>query len=259
MALCLFSLIAFTISSALAQAPFGTFSFTPNSPLIDLSGDFHTSTTINGGPALDFHLQLTNSPNGRITTNGIDSVTFLQIGDDIVAAQYVAVGKVSGGGLHPTRLSLIVKLTGGGPILGFADTDFTIILRYNMFLNVQDGNFEGSIHGTVHINGLGPGTVRDDAAVVSLPDGIDGSWEADLNIVPFNHLTGTGTISLPNGRSLQGVISGSYSARTGVSKITLKGIDQDKGFSVTFTATQGDDGLDLATVRGRVLGQTVFE
>ena len=260
------SLLAFTISAAFAQAPSGEQEFdfsAQSSPLIDVTGNFNTSTTINGGTPLTISFleqitdQITNSPNGRLHGAG---VAIINIGDNPLAAQFVAVGSVTGGGLHPTRVSLILHLTGSGTINGIDDTGFNILLRYNLFLNVDDASLEGSIHGSVHIARLGTGTVRDDSVSLPLVGGNDGSWSAILNILPLNHLSGTGTISLSNHRSLQGIISGTFSTRTGISRIRLTGFGSDKGFSVTFTASQAEDGsLELETVRGRILGQSVFE
>jgi hypothetical protein len=88
---------------------------------------------------------------------------------------------------------------------------------------------------------------------------VDGSWSASLTVIPLAKLGGTGTISLPNGRMLQGILSGSFLPFTGVSKIKLVGINESKGVNVTFTTTSTEEGVQLETVRGRVLGQTVRE
>jgi hypothetical protein len=227
--------------------------------LIDLTGDFNTSQNIVGAGGtltpLVYTITLTNDPSGKLHASG---VAIVQIGNDLVAAAYTAKGNVTGGGLHPTRVSLTVRLTGEGPVAN-TETTFTISLRYNLFLDVADGTLQGSARGSVNLGVLGKGTVRDDFTVVPLPPGVDGSWSANLTVIPLNKLSGTGSISLPNGRVLQGLISGSFSTRSGISKIKLTGTGGDKGFSVTFTTTEGEEGLQLETVRGRILGQSVFE
>lgn len=80
-----------------------------------------------------------------------------------------------------------------------------------------------------------------------------------MTVIPLTKLGGTAFIFLPNGRILQANVSGSFSSRTGVSKIKVTGIGGDKGFTVTFTTTTGEEGLQLETVRGRILGQTLVE
>jgi hypothetical protein len=246
-----------------AQAPSGEFNFAfdaATTPLIDLTGEFSTSQNIvgQGGTLtpLTYTIILTNDPSGKLHGTG---VAIVQIGNDVIAAAYTAKGNVTGGGLHPTRVSLTVRLSGNDMIAGNPDTPFTMSLRYNLFLDVADSSLQGSARGSVNLGPLGTGTVRDDSNVVNLPGGIDGSWSADLTIIPLNKLSGTGFVSLPNGRTLQGIISGSFSAGTGISKIKLTGTGSDKGYSVTFTTTAGEAGLQLETVRGRILGQSVFE
>ena len=103
----------------------------------------------------------------------------------------------------------MVRLTGSQPIAS-VETDFNIVVRYNLTLNVGDGNLQGTARGSAHFNRVGAGVVREDFTTVSLPGLVDGSWSATLTVVPFTKLGGGGYISLPNGRVLQGLISGTY-------------------------------------------------
>jgi len=247
---------------ARADAPSGEFSFdfnATNTPLIDVSGNFDTTQSIIGAGGtttpLVYSLNLTNDPSGRIHGTG---AVIIQIGDDFVVGTYVATGSASGGGVRPTRVSLIVRLTGEGPIAG-TETSFTIAIRYSLTLNVDDGELQGTARGFARFSHLGSGLIREDFAAVPLPGGIDGSWSVTLRVVPLLKLAGTGTISLPNGRNLQGMISGSYSSGSGIARIRLTGVGGDRGFSVTFTTSSSDAGPQLETVRGRVLGQTLLE
>ncbi len=258
----LFSIFALVTRLSWAQAPSGQFTFdfdATNTPLIDLSGNFDTSQDIVGAggttTALVFSLNITNDPSGRIRGAG---VALVQVGSDFVVARYLATGNVSGGGLRPTHVSLTVRLAGEGPIAG-QETTFTIALRYSLTLNVEDGLLRGTVRGAAHLGTLGSGVIHEDFATVPLPNGIDGSWSATLTVIPLAKLGGTGYISLPSGRTLQGIISGTYSTATGISKIRLTGVGGDKGFSVTFTTTSGEAGLQLETVRGRIFGQTMLE
>lgn len=258
----LLTLLTFLARFARADAPSGQFSFafaTSSIPLIDLSGSFDTSQSIIGAGGtttpLVYSLNLTNDPSGRIHGTG---AAIIQIGNDFVVGSYVATGSASGGGAQPTRVSLIVRLTGEGPIAG-TETSFTIAIRYNLTLNVSDGELQGTARGFARFSHLGSGLIREDFAAMPLPGGINGSWSVTLNVVPLLQLAGTGTISLPNGRNLQGMISGTYSSGSGIAKIRLTGIGSDKGFSVTITTSSSDSGPQLETVRGRVLGQTLLE
>jgi len=261
-AFCLFVLLAFSARPSWGQAPSGEFTFSfdaATTPLIDVSGDFHAVQNIIGAGGtltpLDYTINLTNLPSGKIRSTG---VAIVYVGNDVVPAFYTASGNVSGGGTKPTRVSLSVRLTGEG-VIANTETTFTISLSYNLFLNVEDGQLQGSARGVANFKQLGSGTVRDDFVTVPLPGGIDGSWSTTMTIIPLKKLGGFAYIFLPNGRIMQASLSGSYSANSGISKIKLTGVGEDKGFTVTFTATSGEEGLQLETVRGRILGQTLVE
>src|SRR5205823_13899669 len=100
-AVCVFMLLALAARVSWAQAPSGQFTFSldaATTPLIDLSGDFNTSQNIigAGGTLTPLNLlsgvNLTNDPSGKIHAVG---VAIVQVGNDIVAATYVAKGNIS--------------------------------------------------------------------------------------------------------------------------------------------------------------------
>jgi hypothetical protein len=256
------AVVLFSFNLCLGQAPSGTFTLNFNpatTPLIDLAGTFQTSQSIVGAGGAQipfaFGVDLTNDASGRLRGAG---TAIVQVGDDFVAAAYTANGTVTGGGIRPVQVSLSVRLS-GEDIVGGQETKFSVSVRYKLTLNTEAGNLQGTARGSAKFEKLGSGQIRENFITVPLPPGVDGSWSASLTVIPLTKLGGTGTISLPNGRMLQGILSGSFSPFTGVSKIRLVGVNESKGINVTFTTTSTEGGVQLETVRGRILGQTVRE
>src|SRR2546430_2566050 len=86
-------------------------------PLWDFSGTFQpTNQTIScagGAPVpLDLAVDLTHDARGRLQGSGI---TVIGIGQDTLAANYTASGRVSGGG-NATRVNLAIRAAGPGVI-----------------------------------------------------------------------------------------------------------------------------------------------
>jgi hypothetical protein len=261
----LLALLALACQPVFAQAPTGavTLNFDKTTiPLIDLQGTFDpTNQVVNGvGDAtvpLSYlgGLGLTHHSNGRLTGTGVIPV---QIGEDFVAATYKAVGSVHGGGNRLTRVQLTVLLTGKDVIVGVEST-FRIIITYNLVLNVDDWTLEGTSRGSVKLGSVGRGSVRSNV-IVPLNGTGDGAWSANLNILALKKIGGSGTITLPTGRSIPGVLGGSFALRSNLSRVRFTGINEGKGSTATFNLTPTDESpVAVQTVRGRILGQTVLE
>ena len=99
---------------------------------------------------------------------------------------------------------------------------------------------------SVYINGVGNSRIKEDVSL-PLPEGATGAWSLTLNILSIGHIGGTGTFALsdftpadhpagfPTDRLLSATASGTYSQHTGLSKVTVKGIYEGRGTSVTVT------------------------
>ena len=93
-------------------------------------------------------------------------------------------------------------------------------------------------------------------AIYALPAGMNGDWTLDTDIGSAGtKLTGTGTITLSNGRELGYQITGSYNSKSQSSKLKLVGEGDAVGTSLSLT-TQGA-GMDLTALKAKVLGQTL--
>jgi hypothetical protein len=83
---------------------------------------------------------------------------------------------------------------------------------------------------------------------------MNGDWELGISVgANRNKLTGTGTLTLSNGRVLTYQIVGSYNTKSQLSKLKLVGEGEAAGSSLSLT-THGA-GMDLTALTGKVLGQ----
>jgi hypothetical protein len=81
-----------------------------------------------------------------------------------------------------------------------------------------------------------------------------GDWTLGIDTAANgSKLTGTGTITLSNGRELGYQIIGSYSAKTQLAKLKLIGVSDAAGTSLSLSAHGA--GMDLVVLKGKVLGQ----
>jgi hypothetical protein len=260
--LCSIALLAFSCNFCFAQ-PSGQFSidFDTSTPLIDMTGTFQVSDQIIGAGgqpiALNYGVGITHSTSGALRGNG---TALVQIGDsDFLAARYRASGRVSGGGNNPIRVFLSVHLTGEGQIAGSVETRFSISVAYNLTFNPEEGDLEGSSRGSAAFSNLASGRVRSiDSISVGLPGGGDGSWEANMNIVPFKQLVGSAQVVLSGGRTVNARLTGHFDAGSGISVVRFAGTNVDRGSSAIFSLSTTDAGTEVETVHGKILGQRIL-
>ena len=243
-----------------AQVPSGAVNFSfaaADAPIWDLTGTLQVNQMMLGAGGqnvpLSFSINITHDARGRLRGSGLDEgITILSINNLSVAANYTVTGKVSGGGAA-TRVSLVVRLTGEDTIAAIT-TPFTIVITYN--LQIQEGALVGKSRGSARFKKLGGGgRINDPNISLPLPAGMDGSWSADMNIVPLDKFGGSGSIILSNGRALPASLSGSFSRQSLVSTVKISGINEAKGSSVTVRFLDGADAPQ--SLRGSILGQTL--
>ena len=119
----------------------------------------------------------------------------------------------------------------------------------------------GTVRGTAQIEGFGSGSVADTVSTVlpSSPGLVDGSWNLSMNILPLGHLSGTGTVTLSNGRALQMRLNGNFSEATGISKVNLNGIQGSQGNTLHVEFLNTTNGVAIQTLRGHLFNQQVLE
>jgi hypothetical protein len=235
-----------------ADVPNGPIAFSfgsNNAPVYDLTGSFQMNQTMIGAGqtevGLSYGIDVTQDSNGFLTGAG---TTLLVVGNDFVAAEYTAKGKITRSGAD-TRLTLSVRLI-GEDVIGGVSTPFNISVVYKFTVMPQSGTLEGTARGNARFARLGNSRIRSDVSA-ALPANADGAWTLQMNIVPLNRLAGTAFVVLSNGRTLQLNLTGSYSAARDRAVIRMSGFDATRGNSITVIL--GPE----SRLRGRVLGQVV--
>ena len=235
-----------------ADAPSGPVSFSfgaENAPVYDLTGSFQINQTMLGAGqtevGLSYGIEVTQDARGFLTGTGI---TLLEVGNDFVAAEYTAKGKISGGGAG-TRVTLSVRLTGEDVIAGVS-TPFKIGIVYRLNVAAESRTLEGTARGSARFSRLGNSRIRSTVSA-ALPANADGAWSLQMDIVPLERLGGSALVVLSNGRTLQLHLTGRYSAAQDRSTIKMSGFDDSRGNSLKVVLGSEN------RLRGRVFGQVV--
>jgi hypothetical protein len=252
-----FALLILPVQICLGQVPdHVTFTFDNSSALVwDLSGVLNLQQTMGTADVpLNYGVEVTHDGRGQLRGDG---VTLVNVGNDFIAATYTVRGHVSGGGNSPVRAVFTVKLRGEDTVSGIF-TPFRITVSYNLTANAAQSAFIGRARGSATFSNLSSSSINTDEARFSL-GASTGAWTVDMNILPLKRLAGSATITLSSGRALPMHLSGSYSSRTALAKIKLAGINEAKGSSVNLNFISSEQGMEVDTLRGKILGQSVRE
>jgi hypothetical protein len=197
---------------------------------------------------------------------GADTI-IVMVGDDPVAGDYKASGKISGGGAK-TRVNLSIRCNGHGIVAG-VDTSYTVSAKYNLVVDPANLTLVGKTSGNANFANLGGGKLNSAFALPLLP-GVDGRWNVTLDVVPLTKLAGTGLITVDNytapdgttgpatGRTLTTKVTGSVPKKSSAAKLKLSGSGSSAGTKLTLSfPVIGGPTNQVATAQGKVLGQTV--
>jgi hypothetical protein len=252
-------LLFLQLQLCLAQAPSGIVSFSfdnATAPVWDLSGTLAFNQTMIGAASqespLAFSLDVTQDVRGVLSGSG---VALVNVGNDLIAAQYTVRGSVHGSGSSPARASINVSMTGEDVVAG-VNTRFKINVHYNLEASTEDLAFIGSASGSASFKELSGAKIKTDVSV-PVPAGMDGSWTAQMNIIPLQKLGGSALITLSNGRALPTHLNGSYSASSALANVKLTGINEATGVSANVKFISSVEGTELQSLKGKILGQTV--
>lgn len=238
-------LFAFCAVSATAQVlPSGPFSYVfTNTPLWDVTGTYTLSGTSNG---VTDHATfvITNSATGAITGTQIET---LNDGSITLHVDNTVTGKIGvRGGIAGAQLK------SSGPVTG----TLTGTAKGKSTASVVESNLtvEVAVSETLKLNQV-KGSKKFSAVVsTSLPSDMTGDWTLDTDITAgAKKLTGTGTLTLSNGRVLLYTITGSYNTKTEVAKLKLTG--EGDALKTSLSLTTLGTNMDLTAVKGKVLGQ----
>ncbi len=195
----------------------------------------------------------TQDAKGKLAGTGTTSIDIN--GGSSSGLTYQTKGSLSGikGVAH---LTFAAKVTG----LAFVGGQFRNVSasgNYQVKLDANAGQVSGRVSEKGSASGLG--SISDTRKFTnSIPAELgDGSWTLVLNFaapgINTNKLSGTATVALQTGLTYPYAFTGTYTPRTGKSKLNLKGQDTGLGSSLVVTL----QGTDISQIIGRVGGQTV--
>jgi hypothetical protein len=248
-------LIAFGAGPALAQeAPTGTFHYAAanftNSPLWDVTGTYHLSGSSNGITDTATFV-ITNGVTGKITGSETETVNDGSITlnvDSTVTGKIGVRAGITGASLKSSGL-VTGTLTGtakGKSTAAVVESNLTVEVAVSSTLKLHAGHVKAS---------------RKFSAIVStsLPSGMTGDWTLDTDITASgDKLSGTGMVTLSNGRVLTNSITGTYNTKSDTAKLKLTGEGAAKGTSLSMTTTNAGAGaaaMTLTGLKGKILGQ----
>jgi hypothetical protein len=239
-------LFAFCAVSAKAQLTSGTYGYVfTNTPLWDVTGTYNLNGSSNGVTDTATFI-VTNTATGVIT--GTQTET-LNDGTITLNIDNTVKGKIS---VKAGETAASLKSSGSvtGTLSGTAkgkstatvvESNLTVKVAFSEALKLHAGDVKASKKFAATVS-------------TSLPGAMTGDWTLTNDItVAANKLTGTGTLTLSNGRALTYKITGSYNTSTEVAKLKLVG--QGPALKTSLSLTTEGTNMDLTVLKGKVLGQ----
>jgi hypothetical protein len=235
----------------MAQVPTGTFNYVfTNTPLYDASGTYTNAVDTN-----DFTdtviADITVAANGSVTGERQDQIVE---GENTADIHGTITGKTSDkGGVVSGKLKETGTVTGV-----FDGEDYTGTAKGSSIVTLDISSSSSNVvdAGSVTINVKGHKSVTfAGSGTTPLRDSATGHWTLDNDITAAgDKLSGTGMVTLDNGRVFTNEITGTYSTKTGIAKLKLVGVDDAAGSGLSMTTTGTN--MDLTALKGKILGQT---
>lgn len=235
----------------------------PGQGLYDLTGVLtEMSDDFNGGQSnvitISENVGIVQAITGTITATGTaTTVTVMDnSGSFTFSAKYTLKGSVKSSG---SNVQMSLAFTGkGSAVLGDGKHQLSESVTYLATVNPVAGTMTGRKTGTASESGHGGGTAKILNPTFSgpVPPGFTPiDWHLSLMSLAATgtKVTGTATVNLANSRSFPFNVKGTYSATTGLTKLTLTGTGPGKGATLTVTTT----GNNITAITGSLLGQQV--
>jgi hypothetical protein len=241
-------LIASCAVSAMAQVPSGTFSYAfTNTPLWDTTG-VYSNTVVSDGITDDTTVDIIHAANGQITGIRIDTFTE---GENVAHGDGTISGKTSvKAGVTLSALKLTGTATGT-----FDGHDFTGTIKGKSVDAIDTNALTIVVVGTETISPKGGKSLSNSGSgTFALPSDMTGDWTLENDITASgDKLSGTGMVTLSNGRVFTNLITGTYKTTTGVAKLKLVGEGDAAGSGLAMVTTGTN--MDLTALKGKILGQ----
>jgi hypothetical protein len=228
-----------------------SFSYT-NLPIWDISGSYSAAVS---GSGFDFTINMDRSGNfngqGSIAAGGLTNVDL------------VYWGSIRNGPSNVTRVNIGLRLKGSLDLGTQGKMSFRATVMEKLEIDPATTNLVGTMSGSASASFMGR-TVSERIpptnVVMSLPVGMTGNWQLALNVqTNSNHYTGTGEVTLINGRTIPVVVSGNYGVKTDISRLVIASAPGTTNGIVRLglTSTVAGGQIQIQRLVGRVLGQTL--
>ena len=250
--------------AGLAQAPNGSVSSPTFSgagkglyDLTDVITQMHENFDAGQGDVATIveNVSVLQSMSGALTTTGSETrVTLVQNSGSIsFTANYTLKGAVKSAG---SKISMTLAFNATGKAL-FENVNRTVreSVTYVATVDPVAGTMTGRKIGTASASGKGTVKILDPTIDGTVPPGFTPvDWHLDMTLASTGtKVKGTAAVSLDNGRSFPFNVNGTYSAKTGTSKLTLTGTGIGKGATLTVNMA----GNNITGISGKLLGQQV--
>jgi hypothetical protein len=245
-------ILLFTSEAAHAEMANGSylFDFSGIVALWDLSGFYSGGI----GP-FSIGLSITANSSGELTGSG--GFDLEGLGGDITSVS----GSLMGSSTDP-HVAMKLKMSGKGNLEGI-NAKVTLSGNMHYQLNSADKGLEHpSGSGTITIRDLSNGKSRSESGsfkrsaltALALPTNSTGGWLLFLNLTPDRKgYTGTASIELSTGSTIDFTAAGTYDSGTDTSKVELVG---DAGKLKLVISTSGAI-LNVESAKGKIFGQKI--
>ncbi|PWU20364.1 MAG: hypothetical protein C5B50_04030 [Verrucomicrobia bacterium] len=221
----------------------------------DISGTYSEDLQ---GIALDYTIAV--DPSGKFTGQGKATINGFE-GYDFTADMDLGIsGSISTAGTV-TRVNLTLKMSGPGTFQGY---DIMMKATANEKVEVDSANLQliGTVSGNVTVSV--PALHKSRSASIprtdsqdTLPSGVTGDWALALNVTnSLNKYGGSGSAQVSSG-TMPLLLTGTYTPKTGLSKITLKGQGAYRSCNFNVGVAFTNVVSDVKSLTGKVLGQSL--
>lgn len=235
------------------------FDFTGIVPLWDISGSY--AGQIDQGIALDFTI-LEDSA-GKLTGSGKLNVNDGS-GNMLKGAATINGTLKSSGTATLVTLTVLSSGTGTAAVgqpPAIHNVTFTSKMTVNAEIDGSNGNLVvtgGSIAAKeidlVTGQKINKSSKLAPGATLVLPVNVNGNWDVILNLIPnLNKYTGDATIRTSTGRTAPLNVTGSFTAKTGISKINLAGT----GCNLNMVLLTSGTNMAVQSGKGKLFGQSL--
>jgi hypothetical protein len=228
-----------------------TNTFTDTVRIWDVSGSYNNSVT---GFGLNYTLNMDKS--GKFAGKALINVS------DEMDMNLSFFGAVTSGPSNVTRMTLTMRLKGTMDLESMS-MNFSGLIKEKLEIDPNTGMMVGTMSGSVHVSIPKLGRSATQKIPVSdvstyLPYGMNGKWDLTLN-VQTNGLryTGDGEVRLSNGRTVPLLTTGTYSAKTDLSKLNIKNVGTNGIVKFGLVSTVENGQLNIEKLLGSALGQKV--